>query len=115
MRTYSFAHQTDELKKLIAEHPDYQICVLAGDEAKGGDYYWMLCTEVWFEVGEILDTEFYRNDESAFTDRNELQEYIEESMDDEGLTDDEFDAAVKAKLKELEPFWVKCIFIRATN
>ena len=115
MRTYSFARQTDELKKLIAEHPDYQICVLAGEEANGGDCNWMLCTDVRFGVGEILDTEFYGYDDCVFTDRDELEEYIEESMDDEGLTEEEFDAAVKAKLKELEPFWKDVIFIRATN
>ena len=28
---------TEELKKLIAEHPDYPIVVLAGEEANNGD------------------------------------------------------------------------------
>lgn len=114
MSIYSFARKTDELKKLIAEHPDYQICVLAGEEVKGNDFYWTLCTDVSFGVGEILDTEFYGYDERVFTERNKLKEYIEETMDDEDLTEDKFDAAVKAQLKELEPFWTNVIFIFAT-
>ena len=42
--------KTDELKKLIAEHPDYPIVVLAGDEANDGDYSWMYCSSISFEV-----------------------------------------------------------------
>ena len=107
--------QTDTLKKLIAEHPDYPICVLAGEEANGGDYSWMYCTDVRFEVGEILDTEYFGYNDEVFTDRDYLEEIIEDRLFDEGLEGDELDAAVKKKLEELEPYWRDVICIYATN
>ena len=42
---YSMAQNTDRLKQLIAEHPDYPIVVLAGEDANNGDYGWMYCTD----------------------------------------------------------------------
>ena len=48
----SIAKNTEKLKELIAEHPDYQIVVLAGEEANGGDYSWMYCSDISFDVGD---------------------------------------------------------------
>ena len=111
------AHSTEELKKLIAEHPDYPIVVLAGEEANGGDHSWMYCSDVWFEVGEILDTDFYDYNDTVFTDRDSLEEHIEDMLYDEfyGKPEEEYAAAIKAKMAELEPSWVKVITIYASN
>lgn len=114
MKDYSFAQQTDELKKLIAEHPDYQIVVLAGEEAYGGDYAWMCCSDVRFAIGEILDTDYYDYDDAIITDRDRLEEIIEDRLYDE-FEGDELDKAVKDKMAELEPYWKNVIFIYATN
>lgn len=110
------AHNTEKLKQLIAEHPDYPIVVLAGEEANGGDYSWMYCSDISFTVDEILDTDFYNN-EYVFTDRDDLKEYIEEMLYDEycDKPQDEYDSAVRAKMAELDPFWVKVIAIHASN
>ena len=111
------AHNTEELKKLIAEHPDYPIVVLAGEEANGGDYSWMYCSDISFDVDEILDTDFYDHGDCVFTDRDSLEEYIEDMLYDDysDKPEAEYSAAVKAKLAELEPFWKKVIAIYATN
>ena len=114
-RTYSLSAQSDELKRLIAKYPDYDIAVLAGEEANGGDYSWMYCSDIRFEVGELLDTDYCGYNDNVFTDRDELEEFIEDSLYDEGLEGDELDKAAKAKLAELEPYWKNVIFIWATN
>ena len=108
--------KTEELKKLIAEHPDYPIVVLAGDEANsGGGYYWMYCTDIRFDVGEILDAEYFDDDDSIITDRDQLEEIVEERLYDTGLEGEELEKAVKAKVAELEPYWTDVIAIYATN
>ena len=106
---------TDELKKLIAEYPDYPIVVLAGEEANGGDYSWMYCSSISFEVGEILDTDYFDYNDETITDRDRLEELVEDRLYDEGLEGDELDKAVKAKIEELEPYWINVICIWADN
>lgn len=106
---------TDKLKKLIAEHPDYPIAVLAGEEANGGDYSWMYCSSISFEVGELLDTDYFDFNDETITDRDRLEELVEERLYAEGLEGDELDKAVKEKIAELEPYWINVIFIFADN
>lgn len=106
---------TDELKRLIAKYPDYPICVLAGEEANGGNYSWMYCSCVSFEVGEILDADIFDYNDETITDRDRLEELLEDRLYDEGLKDNELDKAVKEKIAELEPCWKNVIFIWATN
>ena len=113
--TYSLVKQTDELKKLIAAHPDYPICVMAGEEANSGDYYWMFCSDVRFDVGEILDTDYFDNEDAIFTDREYLEEVIEDRLYDEYPNEEDLIKAIKAKMAELEPYWKKVICIYATN
>ena len=113
--TYSLAKSTGELKKLITEHPDYPICVLAGEEANGGDYSWMYCSDIRFEVGEILDTDYYDYDDAIIVDRDRLEEIIEDRLYDEYTDEEELNNAIKEKIAELEPYWKKVICIYANN
>lgn len=113
--TYSLTKSTDELKKLIAEHPDYPICVLAGEEANGGDYSWMYCSDIWFEVGEILDTDYYDYNDEIIVDRDRLEEIIEDRLYDEYTDEKELNKAIEEKIAELEPYWKKVICIYANN
>lgn len=39
-------HETEKLRKLIIENPDCPLLIFAGEEANGGDYSYMCCTEV---------------------------------------------------------------------
>lgn len=108
---------TEELKKLIAEHPDYPIVVLAGEEANGGDHVWTYCSDISFGIDEILEADFYDYDDTVFTDRDRLEECVEEMLYDDyhERPEEEYATAIKAKLAEFEPFWVKCIVIWASN
>ena len=113
-----FTAQTDELKKLIAEHPDLPIVVLVGSEVVAGDdYAWWYAPDISFSFGEILDCEQDVNDEKIYTDRDDFEEDLRDILCDleefEEATDEEFDQAVKEQLADYEPYWKKVIQIRA--
>ena len=113
-----FTKQTDELKELIAKHPDYPIVVMVANEVVSDDYYgWWYAPCLSFSIGEILDCEQDVNDERVYTDRDEFEEDLVEILGDSGdydeTTDEEFDAIVKAELAKYEPYWKKVIQIRA--
>lgn len=116
-RNYTLTQPTDELRKLILENPDLPIVVLAGEEANIGGNYWMYCSDIRFSIGEILDCDFYNYDDSVFTDRDELEEYITDILCDEypNVSDKEFDAIVKKEVEKYEPYWQKVIAIWANN
>ena len=118
-KTYSLAQSTDELKKLIFENPELPIVVLAGEDACGfGDSYcWTYCSNISFHIDEILDCDFYDYHDTVFTDRDRLEEYIEDILYDDYCEkpEVEYEKAIKDKLAELEPYWKKVIAIYATN
>lgn len=113
-----FVKQTDELKELIKEHPDYQIVVVVGSEVVADDdYVYWYAPELRFCLGEILDCEQEVNDEKVYTDRDDLEEDIMYmlSCDDtiSELTDEEFDKLVEKEMKKYEPYWKDVIKIVA--
>lgn len=113
-----FTKQTDELKQLINEHPDYPIVVMTSNEVIGDyDYGWWYAPSLSFSIGELLDCEQDVNDEKVYVDRDELEEDLVEILVDSGdydeTTDEEFDAIVEAELAKYEPYWKKVIQIRA--
>lgn len=113
---YVLTKKSDELKKLILENPDLPIVVLAGEEANGGDYCWMFCSDISFSIEEILDCEFYDYNDAVFCDRDRLEERVEDLLYDEYWDKpEEYEKAIKDKLEELEPYWTKVIAIYATN
>ena len=122
----NLATHTDELKKLISEHPDYPIVVLAGEEANGGDYSWMYCSDISFGVMEILDCECPYDDEYVCADRQEFDERLEDWLWDEMCYEDGagdgvepseevFQAKLKEEKDKYEPYWKKAIAIYASN
>ena len=113
-----FSAQTDELKKLIAEHPDYPIVVIVANEVVADDFYgWWYAPSLSFSIGEILDCEQEVNDEKVYTDRDDFEEDLADILGDSGdydeTTDEEFDKIVQEELKKYEPYWKKVIQIRA--
>lgn len=112
--SFNLAHNTEKLKELIAEHPDYDIVFLAGDEANSGDYGYMYCAHIRFEVGEILDAD-YKDEEMVFTDRLDFEDRVEKDLEDMEGSDEEYKEAVKAIVKKYEPYWKKVIAIYADN
>ena len=110
--------QTDELKRLIAEYPNYPIVVICNGEVCADDEYrWWYAPSLSFDIGEILDCEQDVNEERIYSDRDEFREDIEYKLSDlpeyEKLTDKEFDAVVDEKLAEYDPYWKRVIEIRA--
>ena len=112
-----FTKQTDELKQLISEHPDYPIVVMVSNEVVSDDYYgWWYAPNLSFGIGEILDCEHDVNDR-VYTDRDDFEADVADKLGDSGdydeTTDEEFDAIVKAELARYEPYWKKVIQIKA--
>lgn len=116
-RSYKLSKQSDELRALILANPDLPIVVIAGEEANGGDYSWMFCSSIHFTVEEILDCDYTDHGDTVFVDRDRLEEKVEEDLYEDyyGKPDEEYQAAVKNRLAELEPYWTKVIAIYATN
>ena len=113
-----FTKQTDELKKLIAEYPDYPIVVMVANEVVADDFYgWWYAPSLSFSIGEILDCEQEVNDEKVYTDRDDFEEDLADILGDSGdydeTTDEEFDKVVQEELKKYEPYWKNVIQIRA--
>jgi hypothetical protein len=120
MMSYNIIHDSAELRKLVAENPDLPIAILVGEDAASDDYAYTYCSEVSVHIDEILDCEPpFDNDGYIITDRDEFMDRLQEWMEDRdeyiNLTDEQFDAALNAKCDEYEPYWKKCICIRATN
>lgn len=112
-----FIAQTDELKKLIAEHPDYPIVVMCSNEVVSDDYYgWWYAPVLTFSIGQILDCELEDSDR-VYTDRDEFQEDPEDRLYNSGkyddLSDEEFMEIVNEFALEYEPYWKNVIQIKA--
>lgn len=123
---FDLAKHTGELKKLIAENPDYPIVVIAGKEANGWGYTWMFCSDISFSIGEILDCECPYETDFVCTDREDFEERFEEWLWDKMCYEDnagdgvepneeEFQKRLKEELAKYEPLWKKVIAIYATN
>ena len=119
--SYEITKSTDELKRLLAEYPDYPIAVVVGEFANSGDYPYMYCSSISFSITEILDCEVPYQDEFVEVDRDHFNEQIEEWLwdyicDNDGKpAEDDFQkrlAEVKAKY---EPYWKKVIEIYVDN
>ena len=116
-KSYALGRSSDELKKLIMENPDLPIVVLTNEESWDGDHAWTFCSSISFHIEEILDCDFCDSRDCVFTDRDYLEEYIEDSLYDDYCNgpEEEYEAAIKRKLQELEPYWTKVIAIYASN
>ncbi len=113
-----FAKQTDELKQLIVNYPDYPIVVLCnGEVCIDYDFSWWYAPHLSFGIGEILDCEQEVNDEKVYFDRDDFEDDLVNMLADSGeydeTTDEEFDKIVKEKLAEYEHYWKNVIEIRA--
>lgn len=118
-RPTDLLHTGDELRKLLLEHPDLPLLVFAGDECNSGDYSYMSCTSVVADVGEFLDCQQEVDSEWCYTDRENFEEALADILyyndEAEGKTDAEFDALVKKKMAEYDPYWKPCIILCVNN
>ena len=118
MNELGVINDASELRKLIAENPNLPIVVLAGEEANSGDYYWMYCSSVSCKICWILDAVTPYDDERIFCDKEEFENAVFDGLWDEdaiGLSDEEYEAMVKAEVAKYEPYWRKVIAVYANN
>lgn len=117
--TSGIGADASELRKLMAEHPDYPICVLAGENANCGDYGWEYCSDISFGLGEILDCDQPVNEDIVFSDRDDfndrLEEWLWDVLNQPDIKEEQFQKALKEEKAKYEPYWKKCIFIYADN
>lgn len=113
--------QSDKLRQLILEHPDYMIAVVAGEEANTGDYSYAFCSKLDVRVGRFLNvkTPYDRKSGIVFSDEDDFEERIQEVLEDDpkckGMTDKEFFDLVKAEAAKYADGWKDVIFIYADN
>ena len=112
-----FLKQTDELKKLIAEHPDYPIVVICSSDVVSDDYGWWYAPSLSFSIGEILDCEQSINDMKVYIDRDDFEDDVRDKVSwDDNLaddTDEAYEEKVQEILKQYEPYWKNVIQISA--
>ena len=120
----NLAKNTDKLKELIAEYPDYPIIVLASETSWDGDNTATFCSYVTFSVDEILDCETpYGNDGYVCCDRDDFDDRLGEWLWDElggsdkppKITEEEFQKKLEEEKAKYEPYWKKVIAIWADN
>lgn len=116
-KAFGLSKKSDELRKLILENPNLPIVVLAGEGVSDGDHAWTFCGSISFGIEDILDCDYTASDDTVFVDRGSLEEAVSDDLYDDycDKPESEYEAAVKARLNELEPFWTKVIAIYATN
>lgn len=107
-------NSTNELRKLILEHPELPLLVFAGENSNNGEWGYMACSYTKAEIGEFLDCEQTVDDLRCFTDRADFQEEMEQNSNFTG-TDEEFTEYIKARMAEYEPYWKPCIILYVDN
>lgn len=108
----NIVNNTKELRKLIIQHPELPLVVIAGSQASNEDYQ-MCCSYVKAEIGEFLDNELL---DKAYTDRDELREDIEDYYySDFDGTEREFDEYIDSILNDYVPYWIECILLYVDN
>ncbi len=112
-------HSADELKRLILEHQELPILVLAGDNANIGDYGFMSCSRVRAQEGEFLDCKQKIDACKCYTDRDDFEDDVADFLAGEeqyrDLPDDEFNALVERTVNEYDDFWKPCILLLVDN
>lgn len=118
MENYGLVHDSAELRKLMQEHPDCPVVVLADEESACPDYAWTYCSRIRCAMSQILDIVTpYDSEENVFTDKEEFRDAIAEAIDDAHpcYTDRELEEAVEAEYKKYEEYWRDVIAIYASN
>ena len=119
-----FVENTDRLRKIILEHPDYPIVVQVDHDVVGDDEYaWWLAPCLSFSIEEILDCHIDNllglrlDDLNVFFDRDEFKDYIEDVMcctcEFDDLSDEEFNRVLNEEFHKFDDYWVPAIVIKA--
>ena len=109
-------HNTEILRQMILDNPGLPLVVFAGEEANTGDYSYMCCTYVKVEKGEVLDCKG-PNDELIYTDRDELEDDVDEELFSEvgKIPDEEYEKMLKERMSQYDEYWTECILLYVSN
>lgn len=107
---------TEELRQLILNNPGLPLLVFAGEDSNNGEYGYMACSSVRASLGEFLNCQQEVDDTYCFTDRDDFSERLEDQLYNsfEGSEED-FQALLKEKLAEYDPYWKPCIILYVDN
>ena len=107
---------TAELRKLIIENPNLPLLVFAGDEANIGDYSYISCSYVKAYIGKYLDCMQEVDDCKCYTDKDEFEEDLADTLyDDFQGTDEEWDEYLSKEVAKYDPYWTECIILYVNN
>lgn len=117
LKQLNIDHATDGLRQFILENPNLPIVILADESSVVDSGAWTFCSKISVKLDEILDCEYYDYDDRVITDRDRLEEIIEDNLYEEyhDKPESEYDAAIKAEVEKFEPYWKKVIAVYATN
>lgn len=106
----------DKLRNLLIERPELPLVVFANSDANTGDYSLMSCYSVNAEVGEFLDCCQTVNEGICYTEREDFEQDIYDSMcfDFDG-SEQELEQEVKRRMKEYDAYWKPCIILVVGN
>ena len=109
----------EKFRIILNEHPDLPVVFLANEDANIGDYSLMYCESVQVGIGEILNEVTPYDKDTTFTDHDDFEETIADSICDEdeykSMSDREFDEAVKNIAAQYDDKWAKVIEVVVGN
>lgn len=108
-----------ELAEAIKKHPDLPVIFMCSSHIDESyvDYQWYYTTRMSVAVVELFNSDEW-GDDFIFSEREELEEEIEESSYSDFCNSDgsitkkaqkALDAKVAEEMARLEPYWVKCL------
>ncbi len=117
LKRLGFDYKTHKIRRFISENPDLPIVILADESSAADNGAWTYCSKISVKIDEILDCEYYDYGDMVITDRDRLEEVIEDNLyeDYRDKPESEYGAAIKAEIEKFEPYWKKVIAIYATN
>lgn len=108
-------HDTAKLRQLMQENPELPVVILAGESANCGEWSWQYCYDVDCNITEILDIKTPWDGDTLFTDRDDFEQAIEDSLYGGELSIDQIEAAAKREAAMYENCWRKVIAVYADN
>ena len=115
-RPTQLLHSTDDLRKLIMEHPDYPLLVLSRYNSNVRPFVYMPCGSISVKLGEFLDCKQDVDDKHCFTSRSEFEDSIFYSMYRKfDGSEQELELEIERKVMEFDSYWKPCIIVKVDN
>lgn len=110
--------ETDELRKMIIEHPELPIMVLAGEDSWNGEHGYTCCSKVYCTIEEVPDYDLLDGNDCIFTDREEFADFMDDKCCeelDEDMDENEYEKRLGYRIHNYDKYWKKVITITVDN